>query len=449
MNIEATRESWVGQLVDGRFPLLQSLGSSEYSAVFLTELREQESRKAVIKLISADAGDAKTRISRWEATARLSHLHLIRLFHTGQCEIDGVQLLYVVMEFAEEDLSQILPSRPLTPAEAGEMLTPVLDVLSYLHKKGLVHGSVKPSSMRVVDNQLKLSSDSIHAPGEFGAGALESSMFDAPEATTGTMLPAADVWSLGVTLITALTQHPPTFEKSGQGEPIFSNSIPEPFHEIARKCLRRAPEDRCTIENILTLLQPTSTPLETPAGAAVASRRLIRRIKIPAAVALIVLVVFAGLRMVTRRTQAQPPLTASTTEQPNASGASSLSPTRSADANARASKGRVVQGAVAERVLPDVPQNEKNKIRGKVRVSVRVSVNPAGEVESATTKSRGRNSYLANLALQAARGWKFHPPQVNGQLVASKWILKFQFRKTETQVIPSTRHIAAHSRSTT
>ena len=446
MNIAAARESWEGQLVDGKFPLLHWLGSSEHSVVFLTKLPGYESQKAVIKLIPADAGNAKTRISRWEVTAGLSHPHLIRLFYMGECEINATALLYVVLEYAEEDLSQVVPSRPLTPAEAGEMLPPVTAVLSYLHEKGLVHGHVKPSNIMVVADQLKLSCDNIHAPGELGTSALEPTVYDSPEATTGTILPAADVWSLGVTLFTALTQHPPTLEKSGKGDPILPASIPEPFYDIVRRCLRRDPKDRCTLESILTCLHPTSAPLKTVEGAAAKCRQLIRRIMLPIAVGLIVLVVIAGSILVTRRTHAQPTLATSRTEQPAAGSASGLSEARSAEATPSAPKGVVVQGTVAERVLPDVPQNARKRIRGKVRISVRVFVNPAGEVSAATTSnSRGRSKYFASLALQAARGWKFHPPQIDGQSVASEWILRFKFRRTETLVVPSVEHVAANS----
>ncbi len=69
------------------------------------------------------------------------------------------------MEYAEEDLSQILPERPLTPGEAREMLDPVLDALSYLHEKGFVHGHFKPSNIMVVDDQVKLSCDNLEVAG--------------------------------------------------------------------------------------------------------------------------------------------------------------------------------------------------------------------------------------------------------------------------------------------
>lgn len=141
MNAAATLGDWTGRSIDGRFTLLQWLGSSGAGAVFLTELEHDRSQKAVIKLIpktDVDA-DAEARLACWAATAALSHPHLMRLFHAGRCQIDGAQLFYVVTEHAEQDLSQILPHRPLTPAETREMLDPVLEALTYLHGHGLVH----------------------------------------------------------------------------------------------------------------------------------------------------------------------------------------------------------------------------------------------------------------------------------------------------------------------
>ena len=83
------------------------------------------------------------------------------------------------MEYAEEDLSQVVAQRTITPAEAREMLEPVLDALSYIHANGFVHGHVKPGNIVGVDEQLKLSSDSVCLSskgnsGLRGAGCLRS-----------------------------------------------------------------------------------------------------------------------------------------------------------------------------------------------------------------------------------------------------------------------------------
>lgn len=316
------------------------------------------------------------------------------------------------------------------------MLPPVVDVLSYIHEKRLVHGHIKPSNIMAVDNQLKLSSDSINIPDELGTSALELSVYDAPETATGAMLPAADVWSLGVTLVTALTQHPPAWEKSGLGELILPESIAEPFDAIARECLRRDPGGRCTLAHIKARLQPPSAPLKTAEEPA-AMVRPMRRVVAPIIAGLIVLAVLGGIRLVTHRTQTPPTRTTGKGEQPAVGIVPRPSPTRSPEATTKTRKGVVARGAVAERVLPDVPQNARNTIQGNVRVSVRVSVTPAGKVLAATLDSPGPSRYFANLALQAARGWKFQPPQIEGHSVASEWILRFQFGRTETQVVPA------------
>ena len=85
-----------------------------------------------------------------------------------------VRLLYVVMEYAEENLSEILPQRPLSSAEARDMLPPVLDALAYLHGKGFVQGRLKPSNIMAVADQVKLSSDGLRplSPSSAGPGSL-------------------------------------------------------------------------------------------------------------------------------------------------------------------------------------------------------------------------------------------------------------------------------------
>ena len=152
---------WESQIVNGAFPLLRFLGKSNHSVVFLTEA--QGSAHAAIKLIPADPTQADTQLSNWRAVAALSHPHLIRLFDLGSCQLGGYPFLFVVMEYADQTLAQILIHRALTADEVREMLPPTLDALAFLHRKNLVHRQLKPPNFLVVNDQLKLSSDS-HLP---------------------------------------------------------------------------------------------------------------------------------------------------------------------------------------------------------------------------------------------------------------------------------------------
>ncbi len=257
---------WEGQVADGRYPLRQYLGGTERGPVFLTE--SADGQKCAIKLVPADPQNADAQMTRWEQAAKLEHPHLVRIFQTGRCRLGDARMLYAVMEFAEEDLSHVAPVRPLTAVEAGEMLRPTLEALAFLHGKGLVHGHVKPSNIMAVGEQLKISCDGVSAARSPSLGRAKATAYDAPEAGTRGGSAAGDVWSLGVTLVEVLTQKLPAWEFKGQEEPELPR-MSAPFGDIAKQCLRRDPQARCTLAEIATRLDPDAPPLGRVQAAAV------------------------------------------------------------------------------------------------------------------------------------------------------------------------------------
>ncbi len=246
-----------GQVIENNFPLQQYLGGTDYSAVFLTQLADPPAQKAAIKFIPASTS-ADLQLSVWRRTAQLTHPNLLRIFGAGRCRLANMDLLYAVMEYAEEDLSQILPQRPLSTSEAREMLEPVLDALVYLHDKGLVHAHIKPSNVLAAADRLKLSSDTLFPAGESRRPSRRSDAYDAPEVANSTLSVGADVWSLGVTLVEALTQQLPVLPLDNQANPIFPDTLPQPFLDIVRHALRRDPKRRCTIAEIAASLNPVA-----------------------------------------------------------------------------------------------------------------------------------------------------------------------------------------------
>jgi eukaryotic-like serine/threonine-protein kinase len=268
--IEAAKQ-WEGQVVEGTFLLRQFLGGSDHSAVFLTDYNEGEPQKAVIKLFPADPATADLQISSWESVAQLSHPNLLRLLSGGRCKLEGNDLLYLVMEYAEEDLSQILPQRALTPEEVRDMLGPVLDALEHLHGKGFVHGDLKPANILAMGDRLKLSSDAISHIGEAPSTARRAGAYDPPEAITGKLTPAADIWSLGTTMVEVLTQHLPEWQPGPNREPVVPANIPAPFQEIARECLRLEPERRIRVAEIGARLNARAAAASASASLAAAT----------------------------------------------------------------------------------------------------------------------------------------------------------------------------------
>ena len=158
------------------------------------------------------------------------------------------------MEFAEENLEQILKQRPLSAEETSEMLKPAVDALSYLHKRELAHGGISPATIGAIGDQLKLSTGNLCRAGEaIGGAGKDIGKYNAPENASS---PAADVWSLAMTIVEVLTQRLPSWDRSCQDDPEVPDNLPIPLREIARNCLRRDAKRRWTVAEIAEHLNP-------------------------------------------------------------------------------------------------------------------------------------------------------------------------------------------------
>lgn len=456
-------EQWEGQVVNGVFRLGEYLGGGECSAVFLTEVAQREPQKAAIKLVPADSENAELQLSNWHLATKLSHPHLMQLFSMGRCQLGETEMLYVVMEYAEENLSQVLRERPLTAEEARDMLEPVLDVLAFLHNKGFVHGHMKPANIMAVDNQLKLSIDGICRINESNGVRGKVTDYDPPELAGGELHPAGDVWSLGMTLVEVLTQRVPVWARTGREDPEVPRSLPPPFLDLARHCLVRDPGRRSNVADLAAELQQIPIPSAATAPQRAFSKR--RYIAPAVALGLLFAAILIGPRLLNRSAApepagsaveqpklppkpkpsaipATPPLTPATRPSSQAVNdekpAASLTAPKPAGTEARVgtpTSGRV-RGEVLHQVVPAVPRKARDTIQGKVRVRVRVRVSPSGSVAGATLDSPGPSRYFAKLALEAARRWKFAPAKADGREVASEWILRFEFGRTGTKLVP-------------
>ena len=444
MNPMPIRGDWVGKVVDGKFPLIEWLGGSDAGGVFVSEISRPsdssmpgaQSQQVAIKLIPASA-EAQDRLAMWVLGATLNHPHLLRILKSGRADVDDVSVFYVVTELAEEVLSQILPERTLTGDETREMLVPILDALSYLHEQGWVHGHVKPSNIFVVGNEVKLSSDGLLEAGKSTADLATNDIHNAPEAASGAVTAASDMWSLGVTLVEALTQQQPVWDSASNREPEIPGSLPRPFAEIARECLHVDPARRYTVDDVRAEMEEQSEPAGVPTSSTEASpkdvpqqeHRISRTLPskmplIPLIIGVVLLVaIVIGLRIHAHKTQSAPLDTEKTMGAPPAE----PGPNPSTPAVA---PGGAEQGAALNRPEAEASSGALNTIHGKVTVEVRVRVNPTGAVTDAQFASHGPSAYFARVAMEAARQWTFKPPKQNGQAVASTWLLRYEFRRS-------------------
>jgi TonB family protein len=451
----ATWQQWEGRVIDGRFPLSQYLGGSGHSAVYLTEINGS---KAAIKLIPSDAARVRLQVSRLSMAGRLSHPHLVRILETGRWHADEEHdMVFAVMEHVDENLAEVLPNRPLTPAEASAMLIPALDALTYLHGQGMVHGNIKPANIMAVGDQLKLSSDGIRPQGQPEDPIESGNAYAAPENASGTISPKSDIWSLGMILVEALTNRLPAWDKADKNNPQLPENVPQPFDDIARHCLILDPGRRWSAVQIRERLrgqladvsedvgkQDGSKVAQVTASASVpkttapankASGTIVERPEAPrkrrgvreaaAIIIIITLGVIAGVRLLQHSSGTPQP--ASNTSAP---------PSTAPPVEPAVHVGGEGRGAVAHEAMPDVTQEARNTITGRVTVKVKVAVDPSGKVSQATLLSQGPSRYFANQALQAAHRWTFRAPTVDGKPVPSEWNLMFEFKKSGTKVVP-------------
>jgi TonB family protein len=485
-------KEWQGRTVDGKFVLGTYLGGSEGSAVFRTRIsasgsgpaggspakdaKSESKTDAAIKLVVADGAESESPLQRWKVAMSLNHPNLLRILAVGRCIVDGREVVYAVEEFSEENLSQVLSTRALDADETRGTLLPVLAALEYVHGQGLVHGAIRPSNILGVENQVKLSSDSLRPAGEVPRSI---GLYDAPEVLTAGISPASDVWCFGMTMVETLTQRVPVWDPARMSPPEIEgeieSNVPEPFRGIAQRCLALDPAQRSGVREIADRLrgEPGNQPDAKAASAVVPDAGKPARVAAIAAsdektakwpyLLLLAAAIAVAIFLIVRprpssepsdiqsgapntQTSSAPPPSSPQASSPPASPTQAGQPTHGEQQSAQSSPSAARPGnasnssdadEIVERATPQVAPSARRTISGKIKVRVRVVVDPAGNVTDAKLKEGGSSKYFARLAVEAARRWKFAPaPDANRR----DWILLFAFTRARTEMSAARAH---------
>lgn len=482
VNVEARPETvtefwpkWQSEIINGLYPLRRLLSGSDHSAVFLTECKAQGIADAAIKMVPAEQVTLAL-LSHWRMAIDLSHPHLIRLLDAGLCQLEGRQFLFVVMEYAEQTLAQVLPNRALTAAEVQELLLPTLEALAFLHGNNLVQGQLKPANILVVNDQLKLATDTVRPSGEPRASLAARSAYDPPEATSSRLSPAGDIWALGITLVEALTQRLPARSDDRAVVVGLPTSLPRALADTVQRCLSHDPASRPTAAELYAQFKGAAkTPSPVPAAAAGAREtppeaspvrerpkpRALGTTVLAAGLLVVLAATWAAWQLLQTHPSSRPPAArnlqsgarhnastaATATPSPRAPAAVppgisaplvSAKPKESTPAPARATAHASDQPAqpaanpaptALHEEIPSVPRSARATIHGHVKVAVLVIVDASGNVIDALMENPGPSPYFARLAKDAARKWQF--PPADGQ-DSRQWLLRFEFGRGGT-----------------
>jgi len=200
----------------------------------------------------------------------LSHPSIVQLYET----LEDPSSIYLIMELIKGsdlfDISDFLGT--LRPASVAALLTPLLQAISYMHSRGIVHHDIKPENI-IVDyqlNTLKLT-DFGSAKTKAQEGAVGGTLnYMAPEmllnmrGAKNICDKSVDIWSIGIlTFLLISGTHPFDSKKSNENMlnriitgkfkfdgPIWEK-VPKDCKDFIKKCLVVDPKKRATAEQLL------------------------------------------------------------------------------------------------------------------------------------------------------------------------------------------------------
>jgi serine/threonine protein kinase len=259
----------------GRYEILEIIGTGAHGRVARAH-DPMIGRLVAVKLFPKELakGDARQRfLQEARVVGQLSHPSIITLHDMGIDE--ATQTPYLVMEFLDgQPLDRILEKGSIPLPKACAWAAEMASALGVAHRKGVIHGDVKPANMLITDDgRVKLMDFGMARLASRDTGAtplLGTPAYWCPEQIMGKPQDArSDLFSLGVVLYEMVVGKRPFDADSLQGicgrvlsstplPPSHANpSVPTGFDAVVARCLAKDPATRyATAESLAEDLYP-------------------------------------------------------------------------------------------------------------------------------------------------------------------------------------------------
>ncbi|HYZ97688.1 MAG TPA: serine/threonine-protein kinase, partial [Acidimicrobiales bacterium] len=260
----------------GDYDLDEQIGAGASGGVWRAHSRGPVARAVALKRLRAGGDRRDLERMRREAVVltELDHPHVVRVLEVLQ---DGDGLALAMQLAPGGSLADLLAERGrLAPGEVVAVAAPVADALASAHRRGVLHGDVKPANVLFTSDGEPLLSD-------FGVarslGPVTSEQvsgtpeYVAPELLDGSRPdPAADIYSLGVVCYQALVGQPPytglplaVLRAADAGSHLRLDSlghVPEPLALVVEWALERDPAQRVASADELARVLRASVPAD-------------------------------------------------------------------------------------------------------------------------------------------------------------------------------------------
>jgi hypothetical protein len=141
----------VGQLVDGRWRVLDRIGSGGFGVVYRAE-RIKLGKLVALKFLDSRGMQSEEAVARFErearAISRVQHRHSVSILDFGVHQGRP----YIVMEYLSgKSLGSEMGKPSMTPARGVQILSQVLEALKHAHASGVVHRDLKPDNVMLIE----------------------------------------------------------------------------------------------------------------------------------------------------------------------------------------------------------------------------------------------------------------------------------------------------------
>ncbi|RST18016.1 serine/threonine protein kinase [Streptomyces sp. WAC05374] len=263
-----------GSVAGGRYQLRDLLGEGGMASVYLAYDSALD-RQVAIKTLHTELGREQSFRERFrreaQAVAKLQHTNIVSVFDTGEDELDGSLMPYIVMEYVEgQPLGSVLQadiqSHGAMPADKALKVTAdVLAALETSHEMGLVHRDIKPGNVMMTKRGIvKVMDFGIARAMQSGVTSMTQTgmvvgtpQYLSPEQALGRGVDArSDLYSVGIMLFQLLTGRIPFDADSPlaiayahvQEEPVapssINRSITPAMDALVARALKKNPNER-------------------------------------------------------------------------------------------------------------------------------------------------------------------------------------------------------------